>query len=392
MIRSALLLCATLLAALTFGCEIPPTTPPGPGQRTLFSGWGLAAAYGPQVMACDPSPFVNKVYTLDYRYDPSNYYSGYGYSSPAGVIQVADTTKWQDINNLQQFTSDLGAAYCAASSTFQKQLTDLTAVFISCLDPSNCVPSGQNIFLGSWGYRENAATQSALQHTYVALSADLWPTTLKQPPMKYSQFEYVLLDNLLQIPPPPASQPVTIYANPDTPALTVLAALAHELGHIYWWKLDAENFDCPHNLGFFSDISWKSPPDPTLRFHKFGVEQSPNSAGKGGSVPKSGHNHKDQVKKDIPTNSSHANQDLDNIYDNGYWASMFATVTPDEDFVETYKLWALTAAGLNSLQVTVPGYATAYLVNPSSPIGFFTDGQSDLYAKADWVQSCFAWP
>jgi hypothetical protein len=250
MIRSTLLLCAALLAALTFACAPPPSVAPAPGQQIL-PGWGFFASYSPNFMACDPSAFVNKVYTLGSGHDPSNY-TGYGYVSPVGVVQVTNPANWHPTNNLKQFTIDLGAAYCAASPSFQKQLSDLTSVFITCADAANCVPSGQYPFLTSWGYRENAATQSMLQHTYVALSADLWPTTLNQPPITYSQFEYVILDNLLQIPPPPASQPVTITTDPDTSTLTVLAALAHELGHVYWWKLGIEDFDCPNNYGFFS--------------------------------------------------------------------------------------------------------------------------------------------
>src|SRR5262245_23456769 len=82
---------------------------------------------------------------------------------------------------LSQATYDLGASYCAASSTFKKQLDDLNNVFITCSDPRNCAPSSQDIFNNSWGYRENAATQSVLQHTYVALSADLWNGGSVQP-------------------------------------------------------------------------------------------------------------------------------------------------------------------------------------------------------------------
>ena len=40
------------------------------------------------------------------------------------------------------------------------------------------------------------------------------------------------------------------------------------------------------------------------------------------------------------------------------WASLFAFLAPDEDFIETYKLWVLTNArtgdALTSLQITMP--------------------------------------
>jgi hypothetical protein len=160
--------------------------------------------------------------------------------------------------------------------------------------------------------------------------------------------------------------------------------------------LDVENLICDYNNDFFSKYSWNRAA-AAIRFHGFGKEQPPNNLGFGGSVPRNNHSHKDQVLKDYGNgDAAHkvkAYRDLDNIYDYGYWASLFATVTPDEDFVETYKLWALTSAspGLNSLQITVNGYSPVYLVNPNPP-GFMTDNQSDLYNKIQWIQACFAWP
>ncbi len=91
------------------------------------------------------------------------------------------------------------------------------------------------------------------------------------------------------------------------------------------------------------------------------------------------------------THKVKASADLSEIYSNGLWASLFSTVTPDEDFVETYKLWALTDAGLSTLKITVSGQA-AYLVNPTNPVGFWADGQSDLYLKSQWIKRCFQWP
>jgi hypothetical protein len=280
-------------------------------------------------------------------------------------------------------------------------MDSLTAVFITCADQNNCAPSNQNVFANSWGFRENAVDQSVLQRTYVALSADLWGGGHLQP---YSSFEYMIYSNLLTPPSQtmPINLPITIRATDtsgtDSTMLTALAALAHEMGHIYWWKLDVEDLDCNNNNNYFWRFSWTPMPAASLRFHGFGMEQPPNSVGLGGSVPKANHKHKDQVLKDYGNGDdmhvARAYQDLNNIYGNGYWASLFATVTPDEDFVETYKLWALTSAspGLNSLQITIPSYPTAYLVNPFNPVGFIADPQYDLYNKLQWIKACFAWP
>jgi hypothetical protein len=216
MIRYALLLCAGLLTAVCFACV--QTTAPLPaagGGNRLFA----ACANG----SGDPGPFLNKVYTLSSSYIPSNM-NGYSPPSPIGVPVANPPTPSAF---LAQITTDLGAAYCAASSTFKKQLDALTAVFITCADQTNCAPSSQNVFTNSWGYRENALDQSVLQRTYVALSADLWNGGNLQ---LYSSFETSLYFSLLNSgQASPVDLPITIQATDTTGAdsktLTALAAL-----------------------------------------------------------------------------------------------------------------------------------------------------------------------
>jgi hypothetical protein len=403
MLRTALVLSAGLLATLCFACVavVPPspTAALAPAPGYLLGGPGIAVV--PQgvptivsrpraLAACadgvDPGPFLNKVYTLPNTFDPSN---NTAYVVPVGVMQVANQGNWLQSNNLEQFTNDLRDAYCQAAPTFRKQLNDLTNVFITCATPAACVPIGQDIFGRSWGYRENATNQSVLQHTYIALSADLWPVTLKQSPPAFSQFEYGILDNLLMIAPPPDPQPITIVANPDTSTLTVLAALAHEVGHIYWRKLDVSEIDCG---GPFSGYSWDHA-DVPRQFHRFGEEQ-PYANGHG-NQPKNRGPDKDNVKQDIMSNNGNVYRDLRKIY-NGNWASLFATVAPDEDFIETYKLWTLMSAGLSSLQITIPpgssppvGDMVAFMKLP--PLGSGSPA-TQLSQKNQWIQSCFLWP
>ncbi len=355
MIRRMFIAAAGLLAAACFACV--PLAPPPSG------GVVLAPAILPAPRTCDASPFVSKVFTLSSTYAPV---AG-TYQAPLGVKPVGDP-----------FKSDLAAAYCMAPPAFQQQLLELNGVFITCTDPNNCASSGQDIST-SWGYRENAGNQSFLQHTYIGLSAGLWPNGSL---MSYSNYEYNIFNDLLM----GASLPVTIKATDSTgndpTTMTVLAALAHELGHIYSWKLGVDDFACGGS--YFADISWLHA-DKASQYHKFGVE-TPYSNGKG-NAPKTNRADKDKVLSDINNGNGQENKDLNNIY-SGYWASLFATVAPDEDFIETYKLWVLTSMQtqpLASLSVTIPTYVPVDMITLMNTAG------KDLNKKRNWVSNCFKW-
>jgi hypothetical protein len=45
-----------------------------------------------------------------------------------------------------------------------------------------------------------------------------------------------------------------------------------------------------------------------------------------------------------PANDADATRDMDAIYDGGSFTGLFAAISPEEDFIETYKYAALTAA------------------------------------------------
>ncbi len=133
-----------------------------------------------------PNAFLNNVYTISDQYASSNI----TYNPPVGVLQIISNA------SMNQITSDLRSAYCLAPTTFRKQLKDLSGVFITCKDPNNCTPSNTDKFSTSWGYRENASNQSALQHTFIALSVNSWPS-LNSSPEPYANFEYEIIDRLL---------------------------------------------------------------------------------------------------------------------------------------------------------------------------------------------------
>jgi hypothetical protein len=345
MIRRALLLCAGIIAAACFACV---QQRPAPAPPTI----------------CNPQPFLNNAYMLPAGFQPD---PNKNQMLPSSSTPVADPYK-----------TDLMNAYCLASPSFQQQLLGLTAVYIDqtqCSSPTACVAS-------SWGLRE----RNYSNQTYVALSYGLWSGGLPT----YSAFEYLIVSNLLGI----ASSPITIQANPDTPTMTVLAALAHELGHVKWWQDQVEGKKCSTpptgSQPLFANNSWLFHDDMTPRFQYFGQERHYNPYGRSrqGNLPK-GLVDKDILKNDINTrNTSLENQDLSTIYD-GEWASIFATVTPDEDFVETYVLAALIPPMQQTsgayLKIVIPGQA-----QPADVMNYFTNpsANTNLYNKGQWVQQC----
>ena len=186
MLRSALLLCAAVLAALCFGCVPTPEVLPPQSEVALASPFissARPAGYRQRtdLPACtsdggNPNPFINKVYTLSSRYVPGDHGSYYP-PSPLGV-QVANPPTASPL--LTQITSDLTAAYCAASSTFKNQLDSITAVFITCADQNNCAASNQNVVTNSWGYRENAIDQSVLLRSFRGPVAQRYSSTIQR--------------------------------------------------------------------------------------------------------------------------------------------------------------------------------------------------------------------
>jgi hypothetical protein len=374
MIRSALLLCVALLAALSFACVAVTPVPTGvnAGMRQFT------------VSDCSdggkPSPFLNKIYPLDASYLPGNA----GYQAPApptGASPVGDP-----------FQGALRDAYCMASTGFRKQLDELTGVFILCANPNMCAPSGLQNVASSWGYRENANNQSVLQHTYIALSADLWDSSTSQP-MPYSNFEQLMFYNLLMSSGLNISYQAQDAGTNDSTTWTILAALAHELGHIYWWKLDIGNTDCGSPYGMFAGKSWNNADNPS-QFHRFGVE-TPYSNGHGNA---SKHNaDKDKVKHGSMVKQQYL--DLFDIYGKGYWASLFSTVSPDEDFIETFKLWILTSNISTPMQHfyvknTDMTYGSTWTTNPVDIVALMNQSGTELNRKIQWVSNpqCFAWP
>jgi hypothetical protein len=294
-------------------------------------------------MAFAQCNFGSSVHFLDLSapYDPSS-----GLTPPAG----------QPIP--QTWANDLDQAFAIAPPAFQDQLCRLNGVFIdptSCGDPVAC-------FGRSWGLSQRRYGHGK----YIALSVGFWAN----PSPSYAQYESALMQSVLPLPLPGATYsspqscaPFGVCSGANTFAMTLLAALAHEMGHIRWYDLvdpNPANF-CADATGNFFSESWSNtvhrPPPwrdvltPGERNRLRHAHQWPDSH----AFPP----YIDDI--DNSSGSTRANLIYGLLVATQPWASGLAAISPDEDFVETYKFKVLTTAQspLTSVKITVPGIGAA---------------------------------
>jgi hypothetical protein len=261
----------------------------------------------------------------------------------------------------QPYSADLQSAFSVASPVFLNQLTTLTCIFIyECKSSSAC--TSDEITSGSFGWRERPdqfAPGQTAPNRYIALSAALWNTMISGTlhPSNLDVYETALLASLLTW--PSGSTAPTITAPSGSTAngvpMTLLDALAHEYGHVLFYDAFRPTPGGPFDFssfcrGKFFAETWKTV-DPPPRWRNFGDVQ--------------GEHNDDYVQISdilIALNRSNSTNDpgdlLHQIYDVGApWASLFAAFSPDEDFVETFKLNVLESATtpLTTLPITIVG-------------------------------------
>jgi hypothetical protein len=72
-----------------------------------------------------------------------------------------------------------------------------------------------------------------------------------------------------------------------------------------------------------------------------------------------------QTEAANPLNDTTTTTDIKAIYDNNF-VSVFAAVSPEEDFVETYKYRVLADAGFTNLGFNIPGAGTISVLGRTS--------------------------
>jgi hypothetical protein len=340
MIRAVLILCAGLLGFAVDargGCDIAAKV------AELSPGFA-PVGYG----NCEPGP-------------PCSFRGPHDYiGKTSSATQAADAAL-------------IVAAYDAAPPFFQEALCRLDHIYVDTDTKNPAKPS-------VWGMRERINPDSNNQPKIHIGIAKALLTDLAHQRTPYALYENQLAGALLAPSPMGPGRPLNVLsytarpdpAKPPQPAaIAVLAILAHEMGHIVWWERNV-------GAGDFPSISWTGK-GVQHGFHDFGVEDPNNPA------------QRPPVKADVQYDLRYlgpvkAAQDLKTIY-GGEWASLFATVAADEDFVETYKLVVLTdpsggsgRQAVTSLKVTIPGAGDAdVLANLNNPA-------TKLSQKAKWVR------
>jgi hypothetical protein len=357
MIRAALLLCAGIIAAASFACAPAPPPPP---PVSVLSAHHLAN--------CDvnnPSSFPSAVTMLAPGFDPSQLQPPVPTSPPPAL-----TT---------QMKTDLVAAFTAAPLLFRAALCRLDGIYVD--------PSATN----SWGFRVPASYPNALNR-YIGLAANLWGSTQNSPVTVYSAYETSVLSQITQWPAPSGTVPFPPEFNSvmsgtmdvDSSALTLVAVLAHEFGHVLWYdKVKGANYPyypnnfCQGSGTNFFDGSWTAPVSMPDAWVKFAMPSHDTPAPGSGSVA--------NLQAAIQTGQwATAGSILNQIY-TIVWPSLLGAVSPEEDFAETVKLFVLTLPGTNQrhpiTSMPLDIYTVPQLENPSYTPDVFAGLSRRVLAK-----------
>jgi hypothetical protein len=349
MIRNALLLCAGILVATALACA-PAVAPPPPPPITVAT-----------VDCSSPGNFANSVQRLGANFVPDPL-------APPGNVPPSNGP----IVN-PRITTDLANAFALAPPNFLRELCGTSGNPAVSLFVQDCPAAPGICTVGSWGYRQRATGAR-----FIALSAGLWQGGAAALP--YPGFETAVIDNLVGVP----GLASYVSASNDSPEMTVLAVLAHELGHILFWNRSAINHPCPTPPPgadpIFWRIAWSRAVGPPP-FHNFGVQNPGDQRIRGPS--------KDDVRANAG-NPGAARALLRQIY-SGDWAGLLANVAPDEDLIETYKLFMLNTANnvgrgpLTSLVFNIPGIGPVDVIRD-----LFLNNTTWLSRKRAWVAACFS--
>jgi hypothetical protein len=326
---SALILILGIIAIAALSCTQP--TPP------------VTAVTAQKAIACTTTDLMTKVKFLQTPFDPRRNSS----PQPSNVPVPA---------NIQ---NDLQNAFNIAPSILTARLCDLTYIFIDptgCADPTRCTLPPNQLSYNSWGLRGYHGGDTTGE--YIATSAALWPNGGSAPSI--SSYENGRLQFLLQHVNPNAANwspgPQITSAAPDTPQMAVLAALAHETGHVYWYDAFVKNRGGHADLNrfcsgnFYTPGSWShnidAPPGRWIEFGDRSDNQSYNP------------DYVSMLASALRmSNFPQAATILYQIYQNQDLADALAAFSPDEDFVEAYQWAVLLKANppLSSLAIQIPG-------------------------------------
>jgi hypothetical protein len=222
-----------------------------------------------------------------------------------------------------QYQAQIRAAFDCAPPGIKNDLLLLHTIYV--LPESYQRTRGQ-----SFGVWENT-DQHSEGSSYVFLSRDVFDKSL-------SVLESAV-QNEVQFETGNAQHALTYTVQPDSNALGLLSVIAHEAAHAKWFRDRVPNHadnDC-FEQRFRS--SWNR--IPTRRWVGFaadgGADHATGPAGPGTQHPQHGLNE----------------QEIHNLH--RHFASVFGSISPEEDFVEVYKLIAVTPESNTYSVRTGPG-------------------------------------
>ena len=334
---SVLILITGIFALALFACAQPPV-PPRAG--------GVAALRSQAAVVCTLPTFLRKVHYL--AQTPA-------FSLPDSGFQNAPPIDSTPVN--ANITQDLTDAFNIAPDFFKSQLCNLTGIYIdrtgcSSYDPSSC--SGPDPSDRLWGFRAFDGSGNSAGE-FIGTWLGLWQNGIQGHAPVLSSFETGRLQTLLNWSQPSNKPPAHVFVDPDTAKMTVLAVLAHEVGHVFWYDVFVVKADGSPNPGGPADFSqfcggtfyqpvgvgqqgsWILPPTvPDGRWISFGEPRNYHRA-----------DDVDMTKLGFALDHRrfpHAGDLLHGIFSdiqNGRWASALASFSTDEDFVETFQLFVL---------------------------------------------------
>jgi len=221
---------------------------------------------------------------------------------------------------------------------------------------------------------------------YIAIPYELLDSTLGGPSSLADEENALLYGRLLNVNPVRSTLPSFAEippSNTHTPEAAMLAVVDHELGHILLADTNADGAGPP---GHTRPCSLPNNSGPVPRKSCFGVDFLAAAGGRGWQQglfnPRrwvsfgtgNGNKHNiasiktiDDLRAEaaIHANDAATTADINEIYNKGF-VSVFAAVSPEEDFVETYKYGVLADAGLTNLGIKISGTSTISVLGRTS--------------------------
>jgi hypothetical protein len=378
MTRSILLVAAGIFSAVLFACVQTPSPPPA---RTS--------------VAANCTFNASSVGVLAPRYFPDP--DSNTYSSPGQNLQAGSFLSPQMLN-------DINAAFTNAPLPVQNDICALSGIFIdtsSCqggtINP--CTPVDNKIPV-SWGYRSYNKNKPDAGSMYIAIPATLWPAA-NAAAIPLSQYEQSVVQFFAQnagnanwssggaYPLPTISN--VSYSNSDTSWPTVLAALAHELGHVkfnytihkknnYGKDYDFSALNSCNISGVTDFFNWWTYNGNGKKLIPKGYWRHLGRQDNVNSNARIDHSLSPYLS-DFQDLTQNPNSLLYALYAGQVepWASFWGAWSPDEDFVETYVLLSLLN-NMQSLQISIPGYSPYDIIANTTQ-----DNKPILYGKIQCV-------